>query len=145
MGEVVLGLDVGQARIGVARGETGSRLAFPAGVLTRGRQADDVRAVARQAEEQGAARVVVGLPRRTDGGDSKQTQRVRAFTDALRAAGLNAEYADERFTTAVAERRLATSSLPAAKRRDKGRVDEAAAVLILETWLAAHADAPARP
>ncbi|MDZ7800971.1 MAG: Holliday junction resolvase RuvX [Trueperaceae bacterium] len=145
MNEIVLGLDVGEARIGVARGETGSRLAFPRGALRRGRQGDDVREVTALARSEGATRIVVGLPRRTDGRDSAQTQRVRAFATALHAAGLSVTFEDERYTTAIAERRLATSSLPAGKRQDKGRVDEAAAVLILESWLASRAAGEPEP
>ena len=136
MGEVVLALDVGDARIGVARGETGSSLAFGRGALLRTRQRDDVDAIVRLARDEAAARVVVGLPTRTDGRDSPQTQRVRAFARALADAGLSVELEDERFTTRIAERALARGPLPRGKRREKGRIDEASAVLILESWLA---------
>lgn len=135
MGEVVLALDVGDARIGVARGETGSTLAFGRGALRRTRQRDDVAEIVRLAGEEGATRVVVGLPTRTDGRDSKQTQRVRAFAEALGRAGVEVEFEDERFTTRIAERALAGGPLPRGKRQEKGRVDEASAVLILESWL----------
>ena len=148
MGEVVLALDVGDARIGVARGETGSTLAFGRGAVARTRQRDDVAEIARLARDEGAARVVVGLPTRTDGTDSKQTQRVRAFARALAEAGLRVELEDERFTTRIAQRVLATGPLPRGKRREKGRIDEASAVLILESWLARQggtADAGSAP
>jgi len=143
--ETVLALDVGEARIGVARAEVGMRLAFGRGAIRRGRQAEDVAAVARLARDEGADRIVVGLPTRTDGRDSKQTQRVRAFARALQDAGLSVEYEDERFTTRIAEREIAHGPLRAAKRRDKGRVDEASAVLILESWLARQEDAAPAP
>lgn len=135
MREVVLALDVGDARIGVARAETDLALAFGRGALTRTTPAADVAAVAALAAEERAARIVVGLPTRTDGADSEQTRRVRAFAAALEAAGLTVELEDERFTTRIAERQLATGGLPRGKRRQKGRVDEASAVLILESWL----------
>lgn len=135
MAETVLALDVGDARIGVARAEVGMNLAFGRGAIRRGRQAEDVAAVAHLARDEGAGRIVVGLPTRTDGRDSKQTQRVRAFARALQDAGLSVEYEDERFTTRIAERQLAGGPLPAGKRREKGRVDEASAILILESWL----------
>lgn len=145
--EVVLALDVGQARIGVARGEEGSSFAFGRGAIRRTRQAQDVEAVAAVAREEGAARVVVGLPRRTDGADSVQTQRVRAFARALVEAGLEVVFEDERFTTQLAGRQLAGGPLPRGKRQEKGRLDEASAVLILESYLArrravARRDAP---
>lgn len=145
MGEVVLALDVGDARIGVARGQTGSSLAFGRGAVVRTRQSDDVAEIARRAREEGAARVVVGLPTRTDGSDSKQTQRVRAFARALADAGLTVELEDERFTTRIAQRALATGPLPRGKRREKGRIDEASAVLILESWLTRQAGAEDGP
>ena len=75
---------------------------------------------------------------------------MRAFADALIAHGLVVDLVDERFTTALATRQL-RGALPKAKRREKGRVDEASAVAILETWLARHAppavapDAPPEP
>ena len=88
--------------------------------------------------------LVVGLPLRARGGDSAQTQRVRAFAAALRAAGWPVELVDERFTTALAQRQLVTTGLPRGRRRDKARLDEGAAVAILETYLARRADpAPA--
>jgi putative Holliday junction resolvase len=151
MAEVVLALDVGEARVGLARGEVGAPWAFGRGALKRsGQLARDVAAVATAAAEEGASRLIVGLPIRAQGGDSAQTQRVRAFADALAAHGLTVELVDERFTTALATRQL-QAALPKAKRREKGRVDEASAVAILETWLARHAppvhapDAPVEP
>jgi len=138
----VLALDVGEARIGLARGVLGSSFAFGRGTLPRsGRQGDDVAAVAAVAAAEGAGLILVGLPLRARGGDSAQTQRVRAFAAALQAAGLTVELLDERFTTALAERQLARSGLPRGKRREKGRVDEAAAIAILETYLARRAEA----
>ena len=131
-----MALDVGEARIGLARGELGSRFAFGRGALRRsGRQADDVASVAAAAAAEGASRVVVGLPLRAQGGDSLQTQRVRSFAQALRAAGLRVELLDERFTTALAQRQVAASGLSRGRRREKGRLDEGAAVAILETYL----------
>jgi putative holliday junction resolvase len=139
----VLALDVGEARIGLARGAWGRPFAFGRGALPRSRQlADDVAAVAAAATAEGAVRVVAGLPLRAQGGDSLQTQRVRSFVAALRAAGLAVDLLDERFTTALAQRQLATSGLPRGKRQEKGRLDEAAAVAILESYLARGLAAP---
>jgi putative holliday junction resolvase len=140
-----LALDVGEARIGLARGEVGSRFAFGRGALRRsGRQSDDVAAVAAAAAAEGAALLVVGLPLRAQGGDSVQTQRVRSFAQALRTAGLRVELLDERFTTALAQRQVATSGLSRGKRQEKGRLDEGAAVAILETYLERRAAADER-
>lgn len=142
MSESLLSLDVGDARIGVARGEVGSGFAFGRGWITRTQLRDDVAAVAEAAAREGAARMIVGLPRRRDGSDSPQTEKVRAFAKALEEAGLEVVFEDERFTTKIATRGLAGSGLPKGKRQEKGRLDEAAAVLILESYLARHTKIP---
>ena len=79
----VIALDVGDARIGVAAGELGSRFAFGRGAIERRGTRHDVPAVLEAAAREGAATVVVGLPLRLDGSESPQTQRVRAFAEAL--------------------------------------------------------------
>lgn len=135
MSDVILGLDVGRARIGVARAERGTKLAFGRGVVHRRGTRADVEAVRELAREEGATTVIVGLPRTTRGEDSPQTRLVRAFADALSAAGLIVELEDERFTTALSERQLREAARPLGKRRDKGAVDEASAILILESYL----------
>ncbi len=136
MAEVVLGLDVGDARIGLARAEVGTGFAFGRGALKREGTRRDVDAIQQLARTEGATRIVVGLPRRTEDEDSPQTRRVRAFAKALEDAGMDVVLEDERFTTQLATRQLNHSALPRAKRRSKGRVDEASAVLILESFLA---------
>jgi putative Holliday junction resolvase len=140
--KVVLGLDVGDARIGLARGEVGSSLAFGRGFIARRTLREDVAAVREAAAREGAELVVVGLPKRLAGSDSPQTQKVRAFAEALEGAGLEVAFEDERFTTKLATRGIAHSGLPKAKRQEKGRVDEVAAVLLLESYLARMAHAP---
>lgn len=136
MAKVILALDVGEARIGLARGELGSLFAFGRGYLERQGGAADVRAVADRARDEGAIRVVVGLPRRTDGSDSEQTRRVRNFIAKLEEAGLTVEVEDERFTTRLATSQIRGSGLGRSERREKGLVDEASAILILESYLA---------
>lgn len=135
----VIALDVGHARIGVAAGELGSRFAFGRGAIERRGTRHDVPAVLEAAAREGAATVVVGLPLRLDGSESPQTQRVRAFAEALAAAaagrGLAVVLEDERLTTRIAQRQVGGSALPRTRRQEKGRLDEAAAVLILESYL----------
>jgi putative Holliday junction resolvase len=133
--DAVLALDVGEARIGLARGELGSTFAFGRGYLERAGTQGDVESIVELARREGAARVVVGLPRRTDGSDSPQTVRAREFAAKLAAAGLIVDLEDERFTTRLATSQVRGSGLGRKGRREKGRVDEASAVLILETYL----------
>ncbi len=132
-GVKVIGLDVGEARIGVAVAEEGKPPAFGRGWIVRSDPAGDVARVRELAEREGAGRVIVGLPLRTDGEEGAQAAKVRAFARALEAAGLEVRFVDERFTTRLAARRLA--HLPRKKRQEKGRRDEASAVAILETYI----------
>jgi putative holliday junction resolvase len=143
-GEVVLALDVGEARIGVARGEVGSPFAFGRGTLPGGDDAATLSRLRELVAVERAGRLIVGLPLRTDGRDSAQTTRVRTLAARLDAVGVPVELVDERFTTQAAQRALRGSGLPRGKRRQKGRLDEASAVLILEGWLARHAPPPER-
>lgn len=140
MGTVILGLDVGRARIGVARAELGRSLAFGRGWIDRRGTEADIAAVRELAIREDATLIVVGLPSATRGGDTRQTELVRAFATELERAGLCVALEDERFTTALAERRLAGTAPRSSRRRPKGAVDEASAVLILESYLQ-HASA----
>lgn len=136
MGDVVIGLDVGEARIGAAVGEVGRTLVFGRGAIDARDRASAVARVRELVDAEGARRVVVGVPVRTDGEPSQQADRVRSFAADLENAGLEVVYEDERFTTQLAARQVRASGLPRGKREAKGRVDEAAARLILESYLA---------
>lgn len=135
----VLALDVGSARIGLAVGEPGGSLAFGRGAITRRGNNADAEAVAQTALGERATLVLVGLPLRLDGSASDQTDKVRAFgavlEERLQGSGIALEYEDERLTTKLAGQRIADGALPRGKRQSKGLVDEASAVLILESYL----------
>ncbi len=144
-GSAVLGLDVGDARIGVAAGRIGSGFAFGRGVVPARDPQQAVEEIAARARHEGATWIVVGLPLRTDGRPSAQAERVRAFADALRAAGFTIVFEDERFTSEIAKQHLRASGAPRSRRREKGRIDEGAARLILETYLQRFATPPPPP
>lgn len=118
----VLALDVSKKRVGYAVNH--GRLAFGRGSRDRTRLSADVRAVLHQARQAGAELLVLGLPLRTDGQPSPTADRVRSFGWELIKAGAQVAYQDERFTTRRARDLGATD------------LDEAAAVQILELWLA---------
>ena len=144
----IVGLDVGERRIGIAVSDASGTLARPVSVLPVA--ALDVKAVpvvtetlARLAdEEEPFAAVVVGLPRHLDGTPSAMTERVRAFAAALAAAmDRPVHLQDERLTSREAE------SLLALREKDwrarKKRLDAAAAAIILQDYLDAMARASA--
>jgi putative holliday junction resolvase len=134
MKRVILALDVGDARIGLARGELGSSFAFGRGFLERTDLQKDIQALKDLLEKEQADYLVIGLPKSTDSKDSAQTQKVRSFVKHLQKAGVKVILEDERFTTQLASQHL--RDLPKHKRQEKGRLDEAAAIIILESHLA---------
>jgi putative holliday junction resolvase len=134
MKQVILALDVGDARIGLAKGETDSSFAFGRGFITRTKLSEDIRELKSLMAKENAELLVIGLPKSKDGTDSPQTQKVRAFVKELEKAGVAVVLEDERFTTRLASQHL--RDLPKHKRQEKGRLDEAAAILILESYLA---------
>lgn len=133
----VLGLDVGERRIGVAisdpLGITAQRLTL----IARTTLADDIRALAGLVAEHGAEAVVVGLPLTMQGTMGEQAQRVMQVIDALRAAvPCPVHVSDERLSTAQGERTLI--SMDTSRRRRKELIDQVAAQLILQAYLDAH-------
>ncbi len=130
-------IDVGEARIGRAVGELGRPFAFGRGYLVRRGEPADLEALAEWLRAEGVQRVVVGLPLRTGGEEGPEARRVRAFAGKLAERGFEVVFEDERFTTRLAERRLRLA--PRRRRREKGALDEASAVAILEAYLERHA------
>jgi putative Holliday junction resolvase len=129
----VLGLDVGERRIGVAVGE--GSFAFPHSTIERTNVRDDVAKIVSIASERGARTVVVGDPLTLSGQRALASEKIDAFVVHLaRAFDGTIERIDERLTTAAAQRSLIAADVSRAKR--KKVVDQLAAVGILETWLA---------
>ncbi|WP_299429128.1 Holliday junction resolvase RuvX [uncultured Meiothermus sp.] len=130
----VAALDVGEARIGLAVGETGSPWAFGRGYLVRKSLETDLEALADFARREHAERFVVGLPLRTDGRPSAQAEQVLGLVEAMRQREMQVELVDERFTTRLGQQRLMNA--PRRIRQEKGKLDEAAAIALLESYLA---------
>jgi putative Holliday junction resolvase len=130
----LLGLDVGDVRIGVALSDETATIASGLPTLTRVGPRKDVKAVAALVREHGVEEVVVGLPRRLDGTVGPQAEKVQAFAADLRSSlRLPVHEWDERFTSVEATRTLIEGGV---RRRDrKHSVDKVAAVLILQGFL----------
>jgi len=128
-----LGIDPGDARIGIALSDPSGLLATPVETVPRG-EGDIDRIVAIAGDEE-IVLVYVGLPRSLSGGEGPAAVKVRAFAGELaaRLAPTPLRLYDERMTTVSAE-----SMLRERGRKGKARravVDQAAAVLILQTAL----------
>jgi len=132
----ILALDVGQARIGLAVADLGADMAFGRGYISRTKLKEDLGRLEHIYTKENAELIVVGLPLRADGKNSKQTQRVRAFARILEEKGYNVVFEDERYSSKIAEQDIKLSAVSKKKRREKGLIDEAAAIIILENYLA---------
>lgn len=131
----LLGLDIGDVRIGVAVCDSLEIAAFPVGVVRRvGSLKRDVAAVAALAVEQEAEGIVVGLPLSLNGDIGPQAIKTQGFAKAL-ANNLPVPivFWDESLSSVEAEEILIAQGVSRAKRRDK--IDQTAAALILESYL----------
>jgi putative Holliday junction resolvase len=138
----VLGVDLGERRIGLALTDPSRVLASPHATLERGAaRDDDHRAIVTAATEAGATCIVVGLPRSLSGdlGPSARSvlDEVAAITELARAAGIEVDTYDERFSTMIAQRNLrdATPRRSKRQRAQRQRIDASAAAVILQSWL----------
>jgi putative Holliday junction resolvase len=131
---IMLALDVGQARIGVATCDDAELLASPRSVIRRTSNAAALDAIVRLVAEAGAGMVVVGLPISFDGQLHGQAQSVQAFAEKLRhRLSVPLEYADETLSTWRAEEMLRASGVR--RERIRERIDAAAAAVILQDYL----------
>ena len=131
---VALGLDVGTKRLGVAVGDSIGRLGMPVVTLA----VDDAKLVSRLSElirEHGAQQLVVGLPRNSNGEETRQSTMVRQFAhDTLEQLKLPIAFQDESLTSVMAEQRLQTAK----KSFAKADIDSEAAAIIVQDYLEAH-------
>jgi putative Holliday junction resolvase len=129
----VLGLDLGDSRIGVAISDDERRIAVPLGTVRTGAPGD-VRAVAELVREHGVGLVVVGHPLLLSGEAGEQAHHAERFAGALRGIlPVPVELHDERLSTVEAERALREAGATSRERR--GAVDRSAAAVILQSWL----------
>jgi putative Holliday junction resolvase len=158
----VLGIDYGSRRIGLAISDPDRVFAFPAGCLERRGGGQDLAALREIVEARGVVQIVVGLPIHMNGREGPEARAARAFAASLgRETGRSVDLFDERWTSRAAERalrdgpqgRTARSRSGRAARRSRarcptgsspavsplaaapGEIDQAAATLLLRTWL----------
>ena len=137
-------LDVGDARIGVARSDETATLASGLETIRRVGPKKDLKAVAALISADDIAEVVVGLPRRLDGELGPQALKVLAFIEDLkRVVAVPVVAWDERFTTALAQQALIEGEL--SRKARKAVVDKVSAILILQSYLDSLKVASARP
>ena len=129
----VLALDIGTVRIGVAVTDPLGFFAQGVDVLAaEGPWMDELRKYVKQYNVE---RLLIGLPRRTDGSEGPEAVKMREIVEELRLQfkDLILEMWDERFTTTIAQQTLIEGDVSRKKR--KGQVDKVAAVLLLQNYL----------
>lgn len=129
----MLGLDLGQSRIGVAVSDPDRRVAVPLGTIRTGAP-EDVKAIAALVKEHAVEEIVVGHPLSLSGRKGEAADHAEKFAAALRSVlDIPVALEDERLTTAQAERELAAAGVRGRRRREV--VDQAAAAVILQSYL----------
>jgi putative holliday junction resolvase len=131
-----LGIDFGEARVGVAISDELGMLAHPIETIVV-KETDPVARIAQLVGERGIGPVIVGMPRNMDGSHGLSAEKVRAFAEKLRARGCTVRLWDERLTTVAAQKALQAAGKNA--KQSRAVIDQAAAVIILQGWLDAQA------
>lgn len=128
----ILGLDIGERRIGVAVSDELGMIASPVGMIRR--ESDVARELRALVAQYQAVRLVAGLPVGLSGREGPQAVAVREFTDTLAGEiDLPIDYWDERLSTTVAERTLIEDGTRPNNRKNK--IDAVAAAVILQGYL----------
>jgi putative holliday junction resolvase len=136
---IILAIDFGLRRIGLASGDTLTRSAHPHSTLTNGPAGPDWAALQRVLTDLRPARIAVGEPYNADGSESPLTAAARRFAAELQQrCSLPVDLVDERWSSQDAQERLraARASGVRTRRVSHEDIDAAAAAVILERWFA---------
>ncbi len=132
-----LGIDHGDARIGIAATDDFGILAHPVETIDRAKT-DPIERIAELVRIRGIQTLVLGLPVRMDGCEGDSAAKVRAFADLLRerVSTIPLVFVDETLSTASAAAKLREAGRNA--RKQKSVIDQAAAVEILNYWMGGY-------
>ncbi len=133
----ILAIDYGLARTGVAVSDPTGRIASPVAVLGSRNPEQLLNELLELIRNYAPERVLLGYPSRTDGQSSLMCQRVNAFGDLIfERSGIRPVFWDEKYTTVLASRLLHEGGQNTRKQR--GKIDAAAAAVLLQEYLDAH-------
>ena len=131
---VILSVDYGDARTGIAACDALQMLASPVTVIHQTEKDPLADEICRIAAEKKAQKLVLGLPKNMDGSEGFRAQACREFAALLsEKSGLPVDFQDERLTTVSAHNALNLTNTRGKKR--KAVVDAVSAVIILEDYL----------
>ncbi len=134
-----LGIDLGEARIGLANSDDLGMLAHPLETIVVKETRDPLARIAEIVKRDKIEVVVLGLPRNMDGSYGPAAAKSRAFAEKLRArlAGCEIKLWDERLTSVAAQRALHDSGKNI--KQSRSVIDQVAAQMILQGWLDSQA------
>ena len=131
---IIMSVDLGKARTGIAVSDPSGQFAFPKDVITEYNTDRLVDKVCEKAKEYEAQRIVVGYPKNMDGTLGERAQECANIAEQIKiTSGLETVLWDERCTTVTAHNYLSMNNVRGKKR--KQTVDAVAAVIILEDYL----------
>jgi putative Holliday junction resolvase len=131
----LIGLDVGEVRVGVSVSNPERTLALPVGIFERAK-GEAERAIINLLESQGVSTLIVGLPLSDDGGENEQCEKTRRFCRRIeRRCEVSIEFIDEFLSSVEAKQRLKESSIKEVVARKKGIIDAVAATILLQAYL----------
>ena len=131
---IIMSVDLGKARTGVAVCDKSEFLASPHTVIFEKSPNKLLEKTAQTAKEVNAELIVVGLPKNMDGSEGESAQNARAFAEKLsELTGTTTVMQDERGTTVTAHNYL--NATKKKKKKRKNVVDAVAAVIILQDFL----------
>lgn len=134
----VLGVDVGSKRVGLARTDLLRTNANSFGTFSPDQS---IKEIEKQVKNEGPVKaIVVGWPLTPQGNPTDATELVESYIKSLnkKFKDIKIYKMDERYTSRQALQLMVKAGVPKKKRREKGRVDQAAAALILQQFLEAH-------
>lgn len=132
---VILSVDYGDVRTGIAVCDKMEILASPVTVITQSYEPKLIAEIEKIISQYKPELIVVGLPKNMDGTSGERAEKCKKFADSLtEKTGIKTVMVDERLTTVSAHRALNVTNVRGDKR--KGIVDAVSAVMILESYLA---------
>lgn len=130
----LIGIDFGDARIGIATSDVGETLATAQGTIKVNGIKDAVEKVAQRIQELGGEQIVLGMPKNMNGSLSFRAERTQRFAELIKEkTGLDIVFVDERLSTVEAYQYLNITDYKSSKR--KAIIDTLSAQIILQSYL----------
>lgn len=128
----VLALDIGNARVGIAYGDTKTKIASPVCVLSTDEVLGNSKNFCSILSDYMPEKFVIGLPKSMDGEENDQAKHVREISDKIAVIyNMDIEFIDERLSSVEAKNILREQGL--SEKEMRGKIDSVAASIFLET------------